>query len=63
MTREAKSSDKLEASVDIFSLGCILAEMYLDGPLFDLSSMLQYRRGQYDVLLTLNAIEDTYIRV
>ena len=35
--------------MDIFSLGCVLAELFSDGqPLFDLSQLLQYRRGEFD---------------
>ncbi|KAL5987755.1 Serine/threonine-protein kinase [Asimina triloba] len=39
----------LKPSMDIFSLGCVLAELFLEGqPLFELSQLLAYRRGQYD---------------
>ena len=33
--------------MDIFSLGCVIAELFLDGnsPLFDLSKLLKYRTG------------------
>ena len=31
---------------DVFSLGCVLAELFLDGqPLFDYSRLLAYRLG------------------
>jgi phosphoinositide-3-kinase regulatory subunit 4 len=34
---------------DIFSLGCVIAEMFLDGrSLLDLGSLLAYRRGEWD---------------
>ena len=36
-------------AMDVFSLGCVLAELFSDGqPLFDLSLLLQYRRGEFD---------------
>ncbi|KAJ2333914.1 Serine/threonine-protein kinase, partial [Coemansia sp. RSA 2681] len=36
----------LQASMDIFSLGCVIAELFLDGnPVFSLSRLLQYRSG------------------
>jgi hypothetical protein len=34
---------------DIFSLGCVVAELFLDGKAtFDLAQLLAYRRKQYD---------------
>ncbi|KAJ2802534.1 Serine/threonine-protein kinase, partial [Coemansia helicoidea] len=36
----------VQPSMDIFSAGCVIAELFLDGnPLFSLSRLLQYRRG------------------
>ncbi|EEC74175.1 hypothetical protein OsI_09285 [Oryza sativa Indica Group] len=53
----------LQRSMDIFSLGCVLAELFLEGqPLFELSQLLAYRRGQYDPIHTLEKIQDTGIR-
>ncbi|XP_062220590.1 serine/threonine-protein kinase VPS15-like isoform X2 [Phragmites australis] len=53
----------LQPSMDIFSLGCVLAELFLGGqPLFELSQLLAYRRGQYDPKHTLEKIQDTGIR-
>uniref|UniRef100_J3LI06 non-specific serine/threonine protein kinase n=1 Tax=Oryza brachyantha TaxID=4533 RepID=J3LI06_ORYBR len=53
----------LQPSMDIFSLGCVLAELFLEGqPLFELSQLLAYRRGQYDPIHTLEKIQDTGIR-
>ena len=37
------------AAADVFSLGCALGELFLDGSaLFDLSQLLAYRRGEHD---------------
>jgi phosphoinositide-3-kinase regulatory subunit 4 len=34
---------------DVFSAGCVLAELFLDGrALFDLGALLDYQRGQWD---------------
>lgn len=34
---------------DVFSLGCVLAELCLDGrALFDLGSLLAYKKGEWD---------------
>ncbi|KAJ2799379.1 Serine/threonine-protein kinase, partial [Coemansia furcata] len=39
----------LQPSMDIFSVGCVIAELFLDGnPLFSLSRLLQYRSKQGD---------------
>lgn len=53
----------LKKTMDIFSLGCVIAEFFLDGqPLFELSQLLSYRRGQYDPGQTLEKIQDAGIR-
>eukprot|EP00268_Persea_americana_P045799 TRINITY_DN4692_c0_g1_i1.p1 TRINITY_DN4692_c0_g1~~TRINITY_DN4692_c0_g1_i1.p1 ORF type:complete len:1544 (+),score=279.50 TRINITY_DN4692_c0_g1_i1:480-5111(+) len=53
----------LKPSMDIFSLGCVLAELFLEGqPLFELSQLLAYRRGQYDPNQCLEKIPDSGIR-
>ena len=53
----------LTPAADIFSLGCCIAEMFLDGTaLFDLSQLLAYRRGEYDPSMALHAIEDEALK-
>jgi len=51
--------------MDIFSLGCVIAELFLEGtPLFSLSQMFKYRIGEYDpVRLYVDKIEDNDIKV
>ncbi|KAJ2743124.1 Serine/threonine-protein kinase [Coemansia sp. BCRC 34301] len=40
---------ELQPSMDIFSVGCVIAELFLDGnPLFSLSRLLQYRSSTKD---------------
>jgi phosphoinositide-3-kinase regulatory subunit 4 len=35
--------------MDIFAVGCVIAELFLEGqPLFELAQLLAYRRGQHD---------------
>ena len=36
--------------MDVFSLGCVLAELFLEFPLFDFPSLLRYRAGDNDPL-------------
>ncbi|KAJ3695547.1 hypothetical protein LUZ60_000924 [Juncus effusus] len=53
----------LKPSMDIFSLGCVIAELFLEGQsLFELSQLLAYRRGQYDPKTVLEKIQDTGIQ-
>jgi phosphoinositide-3-kinase regulatory subunit 4 len=42
-------SQPLAKEMDIFAVGCVLAELFADGtPLFEYSDVLEYRRGRYD---------------
>ncbi|KAG0468630.1 hypothetical protein HPP92_017958 [Vanilla planifolia] len=57
------SDAPLKKSMDIFSVGCVIAELFLEGqPLFELSQLLAYRRGQYDPCQHLEKIHDVRIR-
>ena len=43
-----KSYNLLQKSMDIFSLGCVIAEILMDGtPLFDLTRVRMYGNGEY----------------
>ncbi|XP_057759581.1 serine/threonine-protein kinase VPS15-like [Arachis stenosperma] len=53
----------LKPSMDIFAVGCVIAELFLEGqPLFELSQLLAYRRGQFDPSQHLEKIPDLGIR-
>lgn len=53
----------LRPSMDIFAVGCVIAELFLEGqPPFELSQLLAYRRGQYDPSQHLEKIPDSGIR-
>ncbi|GMY36187.1 serine/threonine-protein kinase VPS15 [Fagus crenata] len=53
----------LRPSMDIFAVGCVIAELFLEGqPLFELSQLLAYRRGQYDPSQHLEKIPDSGVR-
>ena len=50
-------------AMDIFSAGCVIAELFLEAPIFSLSQLYKYRRGEYDPVTThLSKIEDKQIR-
>lgn len=50
-------------AMDIFSAGCVIAELFLEAPIFTLSQMYKYRKGEYSPEHNhLIKIEDTDIR-
>ncbi|KAI9143991.1 hypothetical protein BKA69DRAFT_1122650 [Paraphysoderma sedebokerense] len=55
--------DGVTPEMDVFSLGCVLAELFLEGhPIFTLSQLLQYRSDTYNPNPDLMKIEDPHIR-
>lgn len=51
-------------AMDVFSLGCVIAEVFLEGAsLFSLSQLFKYREGEYSVEAQLLAICDEGVRV
>lgn len=50
--------------MDVFSAGCVIAELFLEGaPLFKLSQLFQYREAEFNVDQSLVPIEDEGVRV
>lgn len=39
---------ELNWAMDMFSVGCVIAEMFLEGPIFSLSQIFKYRSGEYN---------------
>ncbi|OUM51156.1 hypothetical protein BVG19_g243 [[Candida] boidinii] len=59
--QEITGSEQLTAEMDIFSLGCVIAELYLEGlPLFTLPQLFKYKRGEYQP--NLDFIDDLNLR-
>ncbi|KAF2483129.1 protein kinase WD40 [Neohortaea acidophila] len=53
----------VEWSMDIFSLGCVIAELFTEVPTFTLSQLFAYRKGEYDPTATLlNKVDDEHVR-
>lgn len=53
----------LTPEMDVFSLGCIIYEIFLDGKcLFTLSELLSYKKGDIDASNKLDEIPDEYLR-
>lgn len=50
--------------MDVFSAGCVIAELWMEGTSpFTLTQLFKYREGQYDLEAYLNEIEHVEIRV
>ncbi|BDA42626.1 probable phosphoinositide 3-kinase regulatory subunit 4 [Coccomyxa sp. Obi] len=49
---------RLLPEMDVFSMGCVIAELFMEGKaLFDLSKLLSYRRGEYDPSSNVSQVE------
>ncbi|KAE9405511.1 hypothetical protein BT96DRAFT_988303 [Gymnopus androsaceus JB14] len=60
---EGRRDGKVTEAMDCFSVGCVIAELFLEGaPLFTLSQLFKYREGEYNVDPHLNMIEDEGVR-
>lgn len=58
-----KRDGKITEAMDVFSMGCVIAELWRDGtPMFTLSQMFRYREGQFDVAGSLAEIPDDGVR-
>lgn len=54
---------KLTWSMDVFSAGCVIAEMFLETPIFSLSQLFKYRRSEFDPAIShLSRIPDQGLR-
>ncbi|KAK4246447.1 hypothetical protein C7999DRAFT_42134 [Corynascus novoguineensis] len=60
---EAVSDAKVTWAMDVFSAGCVIAELFLETPIFTLSQLYSYRKGDYDPAIThLSKIPDRDLR-
>lgn len=50
-------------AMDVFSAGCVIAELFLEAPIFSLSQLYKYRKSEYDPKIGyLSKIQDPEIR-
>lgn len=55
--------DTVQWNMDIFSLGCVLAELFTETPTFTLSQLFKYRKKEYDpAFALLSKIDDVHVR-
>ncbi|KAK1825698.1 Serine/threonine-protein kinase ppk19 [Podospora conica] len=60
---EAPRNAKITWAMDVFSAGCVIAELFLEAPIFSLSQLYKYRRGEYDPSIShLGRIPDKDLR-
>ncbi|PSR78508.1 hypothetical protein BD289DRAFT_485992 [Coniella lustricola] len=60
---EGDRGTKLTWAMDVFSAGCVIAELFLEAPIFSLSQLYKYRKGEYDPDIShLSRISDKDIR-
>ena len=59
-TNTANSSKTVK--MDVFSLGCVIAELLLEEYLFDYTKLLEYKNGKVDITPTLSKINDVNLR-
>ena len=60
---EEPGSRHVNWAMDIFSAGCVIAELFLESPIFTLSQMYKYRKGEYSPKHSqLVKVEDPEIR-
>jgi phosphoinositide-3-kinase regulatory subunit 4 len=58
-----ESEDVVTWAMDIFSVGCVIAELFLESSIFTLSQLFRYRQGEYDpALAQLSKIQDKDVR-
>lgn len=54
---------KMTWAMDIFSAGCVIAQLFLESEIFSLAQLYKYRRGEYDPVIThLSVISDKDVR-
>ena len=50
-------------AMDIFSVGCVIAELFLETPVFTLSQLYKYRKGEFDPAFSfLDKVHDPEVR-
>lgn len=60
---EEPGSRNVNWAMDVFSAGCVIAELFLEAPIFTLSQMYKYRKGEYSPEHSqLVKVEDPEIR-
>ena len=60
---ESDDGRGLTWAMDVFSAGCVIAELFLESPIFTLSQLYKYRKGEFDPAFSLlEKIQDIEVR-
>jgi phosphoinositide-3-kinase, regulatory subunit 4 len=60
---DSQTDGGINWAMDIFSAGCVIAELFLEGPIFTLSQLFRYRKGDLSLEHThLDKIKDNDVR-
>ncbi|KAI4272359.1 MAG: hypothetical protein LQ337_005359 [Flavoplaca oasis] len=60
---ESDDGRGLTWAMDVFSAGCVIAELFLESPIFTLSQLYKYRKGEFDPAFSLlEKIQDKEIQ-
>ncbi|KAE9965948.1 hypothetical protein EG328_009293 [Venturia inaequalis] len=59
---DSAGKSKLNWAMDIFSVGCVIAELFMEAPIFSLAQLFKYRSKEYDPSAHLDNIKDKDIR-
>jgi len=58
-----EQTQQITWAMDVFSAGCVIAELFLESPTFSLSQLYKYKKGEYDPTIShLDRIADKDIR-
>ena len=61
--QQAEGEGNVNWAMDIFSVGCVIAELFLEAPIFSLSQLFKYRQGEYNPGHShLSKIQDSHVR-
>jgi phosphoinositide-3-kinase regulatory subunit 4 len=61
--QQPEGEGEVNWAMDIFSVGCVIAELFLEAPIFSLSQLFKYRQGEYNPEHShLSKIQDVNIR-
>jgi phosphoinositide-3-kinase regulatory subunit 4 len=61
--QQSEGEGEVNWAMDIFSVGCVIAELFLEAPIFSLSQLFKYRQGEYNPELShLSKIQDASVR-
>jgi phosphoinositide-3-kinase, regulatory subunit 4 len=60
---ESQTENGINWAMDIFSTGCVIAELFLEAPIFTLSQLFRYRKGDLSLEHThLSKLKDDEVR-